>query len=160
MFVLSDISGILLDSIKIFGIENSLQLGNVITWETDFYIRTINGKMTVYPTTQCNTYYLIAKRVVNAKTVVISSLDAGMRGDEKMLSDNLPRTNANPAMPLAKMNNGRNCRDCSKSNVCKYQEVVTEEVERLIGELEKKELPLSVNINCDEFLQKQIVGIR
>lgn len=53
-----------------------------------------------------------------------------------------------------KTNNDRDCRNCSKSNVCKYQDVVTEEVERLIGELEKKELPLSVNINCNEFLQK------
>lgn len=58
------------------------------------------------------------------------------------------------------VSNGKNCRDCSKSSVCKYQEVVSEEVERLIGELEKKELPLSVNINCNEFLQKQTVGIR
>lgn len=75
-------------------------------------------------------------------------------------SDYLPKTNANPKMPPVKISNGKNCRDCSKSSVCKYQEVVSEEVERLIGELEKKELPLSVNINCNEFLQKQTVGIR
>lgn len=83
-----------------------------------------------------------------------------MRGDYKLLSDSLPKTNANPKMPLFQTNNDKNCRECSKSSVCKYQEVVIEEVERLIGELEKKELPLSVNINCNEFLQKQTVGIR
>lgn len=76
------------------------------------------------------------------------------------LSDYLPRTNANPKMPSVQTSNGKNCRDCSKSSVCKYQEVITEEVERLVAELEKKELPLSVNINCSEFLQKQTVGIR
>lgn len=72
----------------------------------------------------------------------------------------MPKTNANPKMPQVQTSNGKNCRDCSKSSVCKYQEVVTEEVERLVGELEKKELPLSVNINCKEFLQRQTVGIR
>lgn len=77
-----------------------------------------------------------------------------------MLSDKLPKTNANPTMPSVKTSNGKNCRDCSKTRVCKYQEVVTEEVERLVEELEKKELPLSVNINCNEFMQKQTVGIR
>lgn len=76
------------------------------------------------------------------------------------LSDYLPKTSSNPTMPLVQTNNGKNCRDCSKSSVCKYQEVVTEEVERLVAELEKKELPLSVNINCSEFLQKQTVGVR
>lgn len=77
-----------------------------------------------------------------------------------VLSNCLPKTNSDPAMPLVKTSNSKNCRNCSKSSVCKYQEVVTEEVERLIRELEKKELPLSVSINCDEFLQKQTVGIR
>ena len=28
--------------------------------------------------------------------------------------------------------NGRNCRSCNKVNVCKYQEVVVEEVEKLV----------------------------
>ena len=37
-------SDILLDSIKIFGLKNTLQLENVVTEETDFYIRTIKGK--------------------------------------------------------------------------------------------------------------------
>lgn len=77
-----------------------------------------------------------------------------------MLSDSLPKTNSNPKMPSVQTSNGKNCIACSKSSVCKYQEVVTEEVERLVEELEKKELPLSVNINCNEFLQKQTVGIR
>lgn len=72
----------------------------------------------------------------------------------------LPKTNSNPVMPPVKTPSNKNCRVCSKSSVCKYQEVVTEEVERLVGELEKKELPLSVNINCNEFLQKQTVGVR
>lgn len=76
------------------------------------------------------------------------------------MSDCLPKTSSNPKMPLVQTGNSKNCRKCSKSNVCKYQEVVIEEVERLIGELEKKELPLSVNINCNEFLQKQTVGVR
>lgn len=76
------------------------------------------------------------------------------------LSNCLPKTNSNPAMPLVKTSNSKNCRDCSKSSVCKYKEVVTEEVERLVCELEKKELPLSVNISCNEFQQKQTVGVR
>lgn len=62
-------------------------------------------------------------------------------------------------MPV-KISNGRNCRDCSKANVCKYQEVVVEEVEKLIGEMGKKELPLSVNINCNEFLHKNTGNVR
>lgn len=77
-----------------------------------------------------------------------------------VLSNCLPKTNSNPKMPLVNTSNSKNCRNCSKSSVCKYHEVVTEEVERLVGELEKKELPLSVNINCNEFVQEKTVGIR
>lgn len=77
-----------------------------------------------------------------------------------VLSNCLPKTNSDPAMPLVKTSNSKNCRNCSKSSVCKYQEFVIEEVERLVGELEKKELPLSVNINCNEYMQKQTVGAR
>lgn len=77
-----------------------------------------------------------------------------------MFSSSLPQTNSNPKMPSVQRSNGRNCRDCSKSNVCKYQEIVIEEVERLIGELETKELPLSVNINCNEFLHKNTGNVR
>ena len=50
--------------------------------------------------------------------------------------------------------NGRNCRDCNKSNVCKYQETVVKEIEKLIGHLKKLELPLSININCKEWTSK------
>lgn len=167
-FVLSDITGILLDSIKIFGTRNTLQLGNVITQETDFYIRTINGKMTIYPATPYDFYYLIAKRTIEATKLIIeisdfnisSSLFKKERGEDKVFSDYLPKTNSNPKMPSIQTSNGKNCRNCSKSNVCKYQEIVIEEVERLIGELEKKELPLSVNINCNEFYQKNTGNVR
>lgn len=77
-----------------------------------------------------------------------------------MFSDKLPSTDSNPKMPKVQTSNGRNCRDCSKSSVCKYQEIVTEEVERLIGELEAKELPLLVDINCNEFLHKNTEKVR
>lgn len=81
-------------------------------------------------------------------------------GSMSALSNCLPKTNSNPKMPLVNTSNSKNCRNCSKSSVCKYHEVVTEEVERLVGELEKKELPLSVNISCNEFLQKQTSKLR
>lgn len=47
--------------------------------------------------------------------------------------------------------NGRNCSNCNKASVCKYQERVVADVEKIILALEKKELPLSVNINCREW---------
>ena len=50
--------------------------------------------------------------------------------------------------------NGRNCSTCNKANVCKYQETVVENVEKMISTLKKKELPLSVNINCREWSGK------
>lgn len=77
-----------------------------------------------------------------------------------MFSDKLPSTNSNPKMPSVQTSNGRNCRDCSKANVCKYQKLVIQEVEKLIEELENKELPLSVNINCNEFLHKNTGNVR
>lgn len=77
-----------------------------------------------------------------------------------MFSSQLPPTNSNPKMPSVQTSNGRNCRDCSKANVCKYQEIVVEEVERLIGELENKKFPLSVNINCNEFSYKNTLNVR
>ncbi|MSA02228.1 hypothetical protein GKG47_09275 [Lactonifactor sp. BIOML-A3] len=52
---------------------------------------------------------------------------------------------------MVETSNGRNCRDCSKSNVCKYQETVVEEVEKLISQVDELKLPLSININCREF---------
>lgn len=50
--------------------------------------------------------------------------------------------------------NGRNCRDCSKTNVCKYRAAVIEEVMELTESVKNLELPLSININCREFLGK------
>lgn len=47
--------------------------------------------------------------------------------------------------------NGRNCKKCNKSNVCKYKDTVEDHVKMLISTLEKQELPLSVNINCREW---------
>ena len=47
--------------------------------------------------------------------------------------------------------NGKNCITCNKSSVCKYKDSIEREVERIIEELEEKELPLSVNINCREW---------
>ena len=47
--------------------------------------------------------------------------------------------------------NNRKCSTCNKARVCKYQENITREVKNIISALEKKELPLSVNINCREW---------
>ena len=47
--------------------------------------------------------------------------------------------------------NGKNCKTSNKSSVCKYKDSIEREVERIIEELEGKELPLSVNINCREW---------
>lgn len=47
--------------------------------------------------------------------------------------------------------NGKNCSTCNKARVCKYQENVIKDVENIISALEKKRLPLSVNINCREW---------
>lgn len=64
-------------------------------------------------------------------------------------------TDASPISSLhIETSNGRNCRTCNKANVCKYQETVVENVEKMISTLEKKELPLSVNINCREWSGK------
>ena len=38
-----------------------------------------------------------------------------------------------------------------ETSVCKYQERVVADVEKMITALEKKEIPLSVNINCREW---------
>ena len=35
--------------------------------------------------------------------------------------------------------------------MCKYKDSIEKEVKRIIEELEEKELPLSVNINCREW---------
>ena len=64
-------------------------------------------------------------------------------------------TDASPISSLhIETSNGRNCRTCNKANVCKYQETVVENVEKMISTLKKKELPLSVNINCREWSGK------
>lgn len=152
-------SDILLDSIKIFGLKNTLQLENVVTEETDFYIRTIKGKTEILPINPYSSYMLIAERVAYAKKITIKSSDEE-RGKDRMFSNQFPQTNANPKMPTVQTSNGRKCMDCSKASVCRYQEVVTEEVEKLIGELKKKKLPLSVNINCNEFLHKNTGIVR
>ena len=47
--------------------------------------------------------------------------------------------------------NGKNCTTCNKSTVCKYKDNIEREVERIVEEIEGKELPLSVNINCREW---------
>lgn len=52
-----------------------------------------------------------------------------------MWNDILQPTDVNFKVPSIQTSNGRNCRDCSKVSVCRYQEVVTEEVEKLIEEL-------------------------
>lgn len=75
MLVIGDMTGIILDSIKIFGVKNICQLGNVIKQETDFYIRTINNQMGIYPMTPYDSYYLTAKRIVTATKITIESSD-------------------------------------------------------------------------------------
>lgn len=52
---------------------------------------------------------------------------------------------------MSDVSNGRNCRMCNKVNVCKYQKAVVEEVEKLIGQIGKMDLPISININCKEW---------
>ena len=52
------------------------------------------------------------------------------------------------------ISNGKNCTTCNKSSVCKYKDDIEREVERIVEELEEKELPLSVNINCREWNNK------
>lgn len=56
--------------------------------------------------------------------------------------------------------NGRNCLTCNKARVCKYQENVTRDVEKIIETLEKKELPLSVNIICREWSGENSGSVR
>ena len=61
---------------------------------------------------------------------------------------------------MVETSNGRNCRTCNKENVCKYRTDVIEKVEKIIGDVEKLELPLTVNINCKEWSSKNTVTIR
>lgn len=55
---------------------------------------------------------------------------------------------------MVETSNGKNCRDCNKANVCKYQETVVEEVEKLVEQISAMELPLHVNIKCKEYASK------
>lgn len=64
---------------------------------------------------------------------------------------NLPLTNSISPMPTVNVSNGRNCSTCNKKNVCKYKESVIEEVERLLSSIESLQMPLSLNINCQEW---------
>lgn len=56
--------------------------------------------------------------------------------------------------------NNRNCSNCNKASVCKYQERVVTDVEKITTALEKKELPLSVNINCREWSGERLGLLR
>ncbi len=50
-----------------------------------------------------------------------------------------------------KTSNSRNCSTCNKAKVCKYNESATTYVEKIIKELEQKELPLFADIDCREW---------
>lgn len=50
-----------------------------------------------------------------------------------------------------KTSSTRNCITCNKAKVCKYQEDVTENIEKIIERLKQKEFPLLVDINCKEW---------
>lgn len=66
-------------------------------------------------------------------------------------SEKLPKTQCDVSMPKVETSNGRSCKTCGKSNVCKYQETVVEEVGKIINQVDELKLPLSININCREF---------
>lgn len=61
---------------------------------------------------------------------------------------------------VTETSNGRNCRNCNKSTVCKYSDDVEKEVGKLIAEVAKMELPLTVNINCREWADKKVSTLR
>jgi hypothetical protein len=55
---------------------------------------------------------------------------------------------------MIEISNGRNCKECNKSTVCKYKDTVEakiEDVKAFVEPMEIKKLPLSININCTEF---------
>jgi len=58
------------------------------------------------------------------------------------------------------ISNNNNCRNYNKTNVCKYQENVIKEIEKIISDVDKLELPLLVNINCTEYSGKGLSVIR
>lgn len=53
------------------------------------------------------------------------------------------------------ISNGRNCRTCSKSTVCKYSDELVEKVEKIIDEVSKMNLPLYINISCQEWADRK-----
>lgn len=57
---------------------------------------------------------------------------------------------------FTEVNNTKNCKNCIKSNVCKYQEKVIQEIENLTNTLSKMELPLTANIYCREWAERQL----
>lgn len=61
---------------------------------------------------------------------------------------------------ITETSNGRNCRTCNKSTVCKYVDEVEEKVEKLIDEVSKMKLPLSVNVNCREWTDRKSSTLR
>lgn len=61
---------------------------------------------------------------------------------------------------MIETSNGRNCKTCNKANVCKYQEDTIEKVGKIISDVEKLELPLTVNINCKEWDSKNTPTLR
>ena len=61
---------------------------------------------------------------------------------------------------LTETNNTKNCRTCNKSTVCKYSDKVSENVEKLIDEVSKWNLPLSVNVNCREWADRKTSTLR
>lgn len=61
---------------------------------------------------------------------------------------------------MIETSNGKSCRTCNKSNVCKYQADVSKRVEKVIADIEQLDLPLSVNISCKEWFSKNISTIR
>lgn len=61
---------------------------------------------------------------------------------------------------ITETNNTKNCRTCNKSTVCKYSDEVVEKVEKMIDEISKMELPLTVNINCKEWADRKTSTLR
>lgn len=61
---------------------------------------------------------------------------------------------------ITETSNTKNCRTCNKSNVCKYSDKVLKQTEKLIDEVSKWDLPLSVNINCREWADRKASTLR
>ncbi len=60
---------------------------------------------------------------------------------------------------FTEINNTKNCKNCNKSNVCKYQEKAIQEIDNLTNTLTKMELPLAINVNCREWAERQLKTI-